>query len=315
MSEDAVVFDPSKLGDIIIENIYIIYHRVDLDGVASAAILYNVQTELCKIFKTDRDIHLIPLDYPDLPWEDEEIKDGADVCIVDFSLPIPQMQSLAKRCKLIWIDHHITAIKAAEEADFDPEGIRRVGIGACQLVWEYTTDKACPETVKRLAEYDVWNHVHPDTLSIQYGLRCENWAMDPTEVAWRIVLDQIDNPRIVYETYEAIRANGLAVLSYIKQDGIEAMKQSFDITWGGLRCLALNRMSGSSTNSKTFDSKWDPKKYDAMMAFGLVEPGKWKVSLYTDKKDVDVGAFCKNYGGGGHKGAAGCTLSKLPWEK
>jgi nanoRNase/pAp phosphatase (c-di-AMP/oligoRNAs hydrolase) len=43
---------------------------------------------------------------------------------------------------------------------------------------------------------------------------------------------------------------------------------------------------------------------------------KWVVFLYTDKENVDVSNIAKNYGGGGHRSAAGFSAKKFPfWEE
>jgi nanoRNase/pAp phosphatase (c-di-AMP/oligoRNAs hydrolase) len=66
------------------------------------------------------------------------------------------------------------------------------------------------------------------------------------------------------------------------------------------------------TNSQTFDSVWDPEKYDAMLTFGW-RRGQWTVSLYSVKQDVDVSEVAVKHGGGGHKGAAGFQCTELPF--
>ena len=39
------------------------------------------------------------------------------------------------------------------------------------------------------------------------------------------------------------------------------------------------------------------------------------IILYTTKDNVDCSLVAKKYGGGGHQGAAGCVLARLPFEK
>lgn len=38
---------------------------------------------------------------------------------------------------------------------------------------------------------------------------------------------------------------------------------------------------------------------------------KFVVSAYSNKSDVDCSAFAKRHGGGGHRGAAGCTVDNV----
>ena len=49
-------------------------------------------------------------------------------------------------------------------------------------------------------------------------------------------------------------------------------------------------------------------------AVANVQGKHWSISLYTTRKDIDVGAVARNQGGGGHKGAAGFQLKQLPPE-
>ena len=54
--------------------------------------------------------------------------------------------------------------------------------------------------------------------------------------------------------------------------------------------------------------------YDLMITFVRRKDKLWNVSLYSTKEDVDCGAICKSFGGGGHKGAAGFQVKELPFE-
>ena len=78
-----------------------------------------------------------------------------------------------------------------------------------------------------------------------------------------------------------------------------------------LRVLACNTIV---FNSQFFDGFYDPEKHDVMCAYSQRRDGKWKVSLYTTKDEIDCGAIAKHFGGGGHKGAAGFVCTRLPWD-
>jgi nanoRNase/pAp phosphatase (c-di-AMP/oligoRNAs hydrolase) len=39
------------------------------------------------------------------------------------------------------------------------------------------------------------------------------------------------------------------------------------------------------------------------------------VSVYSTNPNIDCGAICKKYGGGGHKGAAGFQCKELPFQR
>lgn len=77
------------------------------------------------------------------------------------------------------------------------------------------------------------------------------------------------------------------------------------------RVLACNTIV---FNSNFFDGFFDPEKHDVMCAYSQRSGGKWKVSMYTTKDEIDCGAIAKHFGGGGHKGAAGFVCTRLPWD-
>jgi bifunctional oligoribonuclease and PAP phosphatase NrnA len=49
------------------------------------------------------------------------------------------------------------------------------------------------------------------------------------------------------------------------------------------------------------------KEIEAVVFFKQEKDGEYRVSLRS-KGDIDIGAVAKEYGGGGHKNAAGCTV-------
>ena len=274
------------------------YHSADLDGHCSGAIIKGKYPE-CE---------MIGVDYgKDFPWY--SIEADEKVFMVDFSLqPFEEMATLVKVCPdLVWIDHHKSAIEEYKEwlnaGNAPILGIQRIGIGACALVWEYL----CPETnlptfIKLLGEYDVWNHSDPRTLSFQYGMRQFADTNPSNQEFWLSLFD--------VEEVQRITEIGGVILAYIKtENGKYCDACSFKTELDGLKCIAVNKMLA---NSQLFDSVWNEKKYDAMLTFGF-RNGKWTISLYSTKDNVDVSAIAKSHGGGGHKGAAGFQCEKLPF--
>lgn len=270
------------------------FHSADLDGHCSGAIVKYFYPE-CE---------LVGINYgDDFPW----MTIGRDeiVYMVDFSIqPFDGMIQLAATTPHFhWVDHHISAIKDYHKHDFMMHGLRRDGIGACQLVWEYLSGgKKLPYSIKLLAEYDVWNHEDKNTLPFQYGMRLLKTHPNESMNLWESLFEN-------NEMSTHIIARGNTVLEYVGQDNDKYCNAcSFEIEFQGLRCIAINKML---TNSQMFDGYYDPEKHDAMMTFGY-RKGKWTVSLYTDKESVDVSEIAKSLGGGGHKQAAGFQCD-IPW--
>lgn len=269
------------------------YHSADLDGICSGAIV-KMQKPECE---------MIGINYGDpFPWT--SVITGETVYMVDFSLPADEMERLNRICHLIWIDHHKSAIEEANARNFVASGHQSLGIGvaACELTWmEFFKGEIC-RAVSLLGRFDVWDYGnHPGALEFQYGMRQFNTTPDDTGFWKSIFFGDIQN----------IIEQGRSLLAYEEvQNEIFAKSFAFEVKFDGLNCIAVNK---GLTNSLLFQSVYDPERHDAMVAFVLRRPGDWKVSIYTDKPEIDASAICKAHGGGGHKKAAGFQCRTLPF--
>ena len=282
------------------------YHKGDLDGKCSGALVKITHPE-CEMF---------PIEYgEEFPYE--VIQGDEIVYVVDFSIqPFDNMFWLNNNCKLIWIDHHISAMEdyRINKGSFGHiKGYRDTRMAACELTYWYLfpqnmTKYGMSTVVYLLGRYDIWDHSDQRVLPFQMGMRQEDW--DPSKSAniekWEKLLEHDSD--ILFTT---ILDNGETILEYQKQFNEQYVKEhSFETEIDGLKVIAANiRM----VNSKLFDSVWDPSRHDAMLTFGW-KPSTWIVSLYTPKEEIDVSQVAKGRGGGGHAGAAGFPCNELPFE-
>lgn len=274
----------------------ICFHHNDLDGRMSGAIIKYRYPE-CKMYE---------IDYGDrFPWERVGLKE--DVFMVDFTLePFEDMLKLATR-PLIWIDHHKSAIDAWKLHGSPPIiGTRAFGTAACVLTWRYFfPDKPMPHSVTLAGKYDVWDHSSPEVLHFQYGMMIEDCRPENQRM-WKWLFEDISTS--VYT------AKGYAIKKHVDQTNEEICKaQAFETSFRDCRaanyqCLAVNRLFVSSY---FFDSVENLDDYDVLIMFGW-QKGKWKVSLRSEK--VNVAEIAKDFGGGGHSGAAGFLCNVLPFD-
>lgn len=304
------------------------FHRTDLDGFCSAALVKLAYPET----------ELVGIDYADGKNAEILIREhnlaDAEVWMVDFSLqPFSEMLKLVECCKkLIWCDHHKHAIDevlngftkeaklalAYERSRF--ETWIDTKFAGCELTFKALEKdltiggKTPPRFVTLLGQYDRWDHSDPDTTPFQYGMREVdadpsklNWEDRKNNIWYELMLEHQLGPCLVLrETIE----RGKTILKYVTKDNKGLSESSWFVCHvGDLKCLAVNKLGG---NSQVFDAIWNPEEYDAMLLYGF--NGKmWRISLYTTK-DIDVGAICKNLGGGGHAKAAGFTRLDFPFE-
>lgn len=290
---------------------FVIYHSADFDGIFCR--------EIARKFLGNEDVTYIGWNYgepePVVPLSDE-------LYILDLSIP-----SLMDHPKLVWIDHHKTAIdKYASKI----RGYRIDGVAACRLAWQWFTEAAhlkevaCsgnfplptlqdffdrqvvePLAVRLAGEYDVWDKRDVNVDLFQHALRSEELT-----------------PRLWFELLDLDIAGDLVVLQLLKQgkfvryanqtaDASLALFRSFEMIWEGLRFLCLNT---ARCNSLTFAAAVKPD-HDALMGF-YWNGKRWTVSLYgaPGKPEVDLAAIAVKFGGGGHKQACGFSCNCLPFE-
>ncbi|NIV13208.1 MAG: hypothetical protein GWN62_18565, partial [Aliifodinibius sp.] len=229
------------------------------------------------------------------------------VIIVDFTFePFMKMHEVADVSKtLTWIDHHITSFQEYVKHPFPCMGLRRIGTAACELTWNYYfPDKPVPHGLKLIASWDVHDLEYSDDIvPLQYGARAIKDLYDPTNALWAKGI--FDYPAFVNK----IIKEGKIILGYVEAEHAKIMKlYSFEGNFLGHRAIMVNR---GSMNSKAFESVYDPKNHDIMLAFARTPYGDWSVSIYTDKDDIDVSQIAKEQGGGGHKQAAGFQTKHL----
>jgi len=263
------------------------YHKEDYDGICSAAI----------VAKANKGIELIGSNYHTIPTGKNDT-----IIIVDLSFSKPVMERLiVDGNNIIWIDHHKTAIAQLE--DFNFPGIRKIGVGACELAWQYFFENSLtPLAVKYVSDYDVWKHQNPNTLIFQYGLRGYSGSYDPESGLWTDLLQ----PYISGLVYQVLD-DGEKISNYQEiQDAQYAKGMSYTTTWEGYRVLAINAPFKSSLVAK---SMFCDKLHDFVVLFGT-RGDEWKYSLYSENPAIDVSEIAFKYGGGGHAGAAGFYSNK-----
>lgn len=285
----------------------VIYHSADLDGICSREIARRALPGAT----------LLGWDYgqpiPDL-------SSYRTVYLIDVSFPPEVMKANAE--KLVWIDHHRTAIN--DNAGTDIPGYRIDGVAACRLAWQwfmlqwdaeaplptkedYVARRVSePYAVQLLGEYDVWDKRNPQTDAFQLGMQAE--SAPEWDRLFRVTPEMVHNLERSGDTglVKLILERGRAIQSYLDVTNAQISKErGFDVQWEGLLFRALNT---ARCNSLTFTAALRPE-HDGCLGY-FWDGGKWRFSLYgvPHKPDVDLSVIAKRYGGGGHKQACGGTF-------
>lgn len=286
------------MNDIKLRKIVAFYHRGDLDGVSSGAIID-------RMFK-DQDLTLIGVEYGDKINETELTKDADIVYVVDYTFePFDRMIKLHKSKNLIWIDHHKSSL---QHTQLHPE-LKFKGVlgdntkSAVELAWEYFYPGIkVPYAITQISLFDTWQHnYNPDILNFYTGVEAK-CKMNPKSEIWNELFYTVTNIENIQNTIEI----GQSIRDYYTmKDAAYAFDHAFETEFEGYKAIVINI---GFPGSIKFKSVYNPEKHDIMIGFSRRANHYWKFSVYSDKNNVDCSAICKKYGGGGHKGAAGFEI-------
>lgn len=318
------------------KKITVVFHSADFDGLFCREIARKFLGDLAEY---------IGWDFADKPLA---VPDCEILYVLDLPLDKPFGFTWEKdvqdtrffKGNVVWIDHHKSSI---ETHPASIPGYRIDGVAACRLAWywfasgrafsepnmeryfdplpgkkEFIDRKISePYAVQLAGEYDIWDHRNPDAMPFQFGLR----SVKAEELDWKKLLDtslheeiSTMHPPQTSELYaEELLKVGRAIYDYQRRTDAEVCKAvSFLIEFDGLKFLAMNT---TARNSQAFAAKDVPETgHDALMKFNFTGE-KWDVSMYHAKHrtDLDLSVIATKYGGGGHKGACGFRISKMPF--
>jgi len=321
-------------------HIAIIYHDADFDG--------KLSNEVCrhwlKKLYPDAEIHSYGWDYgrkipvPEGIWNYNGVEMPGDMPSVSFKwdaydaiyivdLSVDELMAQPElRDKIVWVDHHKTAIdkwvkQGDKKYDWQFRGYRIDGVAACRLCWQWFANPGDdlgilpskqefidrkvsePELIRLAGEYDIWDHRDPDGKALQFGLRTLNYE------GWRLLIDaQFTNNRYTDVYIGAVICDGRKIKEYCdKQNDEYSAVYSQTLNWEGYTFCCLN--IGQRGNSDLLRGGLKPE-HQACFAWRYTG-NHALVSLYhaPGHEDLDLSTIAKKYGGGGHRGACGFRLT------
>lgn len=306
----------------------IIYHYEDNDGLFSQAIAtYYLNTTL-KWF----DIDYLPADYITLSKITKEKIDEWNntynaVILTDVSFNDTKIFSYfidTLGTKLTWIDHHAPIIKWANSTGRDNvNGIRDTKHSALYNMFNYSYNPLLindnmPELFKILSAYDSFTFKeagYDKNYVTKINKAVEACTELNREKTLEIVKNAIENKNMKIDNFIQ---DGETIFNYdIYQ--YKKMCEHCNKQWIVENELAAVLFYDNSSSSLMFDSI---KKINPNIKRGIVfhhkENDLWSMSLYNiyDNDDFNCGTYLKeHYNGGGHVGAAGCTLTNKQFIK
>jgi hypothetical protein len=225
---------------------------------------------------------------------------GRDLYLVDFSYPRAALDQLADSAASVTIfDHHQTAQEALHgwprgRVVFDME---RSGAG---ITWDelHGGRTTRPKLIGYVEDRDLWRWALPRSRAVSEWLfSIPRTFKDWDEAAWELQRDD-----------EGVAKVGEGFLR-LKRERVAKICEN--VRWlviGGHRIPVVNTAWDFSEIGEYLTQRF-PDAPCGGYYFDRVDRRQWG---FRAVGDFDVGALCKAYGGGGHRGAAGFT-SAIGW--
>lgn len=306
----------------------VFYHN-DMDGIVSARIILQAMRQRKEEINSE--------DYIEMDYSKEFplgiIQPNELVYIVDYSIAPEQMMELLRITKrVVWIDHHISAIAKYEpfrerirlEFGMDTiNGLRANSIAGCVLTYwyfhgrqndteEFATDypknkdslyrTLIPEYIKLAGDWDVWEHLYGQKTK-EYTVCFNTRIKSPfDDNHFENLTDERNLEWFLHAGKDMIEYRDGWAETFMKRYGFETMID-------GHRAYVANLGNG---NSEFFGNLIN--YYDIVATF-CFNGEIYTCSLYSVKPEINCADICVKRGGGGHKGAAGFVCKELPFKK
>jgi nanoRNase/pAp phosphatase (c-di-AMP/oligoRNAs hydrolase) len=268
-------------------DVLVIYHGDCTDGFTAAWAFHTLRPAA--------DAAYWPAKHGDSPPD----VTGQEVYIVDFAYPRPVLAEMHARARsLLVLDHHKTAQADLEGLTYAVFDMDRSGAG---IAWDYFAEgrRPRPWLVDVVEDRDLWRYRYGD--ETRYTSAYIN-TLPMTFEAW---------DELVAGGPEQVANKGAAILRYIDTYGEKAVQHAVFREIAGHIIPIINITPQNSSDHIDKLLKRYPT-YPFAASFFLRGDGQWQFSLRA-RGDFDVSDIARQFGGGGHKSAAGFVVPSLPW--
>jgi len=222
--------------------------------------------------------------------------DQGKLYLLDFSFPRSVLENLAKEFDITVLDHHKTA--QADLADL-PYAVFDLNKSGAVLAWEhFHSGRNVPTMIAYLQDRDLWKFELPGSREISAWMR--SWPFEFK--SWTRA------EREMRLAFNECRAEGKAILRF-QQQMVSIMA---DNAWiqeiGGHDVPTTNATAFFSEVGEELCKRYHDAPFSAYYLDRKDGKRQWGL---RSRSGFDCSAVAKQYGGGGHPGAAGWVEVKL----
>lgn len=219
---------------------------------------------------------------------------GRTVVIVDFSYKRDAMlQILEKAKEVIWLDHHISAIRDLEGVEGFKDKVLDINRSGAMIAWDYFFPGVpAPAAIRVIQDRDLWKFELPNTQVIQANY----FSYEYTWENWDVIMESDPSSFI---------AGGEAILRKHNKDINELLQVvTREMVIAGHRVKVANLPYVYVSEAGHILCQ------DAPFAACYWDTPQGRVfGLRSSENGLDVSEIAKVYGGGGHQHAAGFKVS------
>ena len=280
--------------------IYVLYHA-DSDGRFAG---WCAQHYLRKGNKPSQNVSLHEVQYnKPLPFKLEDLTKDDQVYILDFSYSRDICIDIRSRVeKLVILDHHESAKHELECLPYAHFDMTKSG---ALLAWEYFfPGTEAPWVCRLVNDRDLWKFEHGDkTRALEAYLRIN--AIKSNWEKWdNLVFDELHTALCIKEGMAYIKYERETIANFVRNpSNVKTIKVNIDgevyscAVYEGMGILHSELAEYIYTNCNIdFTMEWRIKDLDTLV-FSL------------RSKKINVSKLAKSLGGGGHKAAAGFSMS------
>ena len=253
--------------------------------------------------------------YPGVYQKEPPPHEARDIIFVDFSYKRPVLDAMADKANSILIlDHHKTAAEDLVDLQKPPpagvwieaswngtmsRSLRMVALfdmerSGAALAWDYFIGGERPAFIEYIQDRDLWRKSLPHGDEFTIALR--SYPQDFK--VWDFLAENMSN----------LMEEGHAIQRYYRVRVEELKRSAYGATLGGYSCLIANAPYFAASEVAGELAERGLTQFGA--CYFEVERGRYQYSLRS-RGDFDVSAIARQFGGGGHKAAAGFSADQL----
>lgn len=242
----------------------------------------------------------------DDPLHPEDLA-GREVVFVDIALGNGHLRALARQAsRVVVLDHHVSALERFRaDADLDYELASRghlvhfdLSHSGAVLAWRhFHPGEPLPSLLAYVEDQDLWLWRLPDSDAVNAAIG-----------SWPRRFEVWD--RLAAEPIERLVAEGRPIVRAHRSEVERALANVHPVQVGELRLEAVNALFQRSAIGHELAKR---RRFGAPcgLVYRLIER-RVECSLYS-LGDFDVSPIASAFGGGGHRNAAGFTVSIEEW--